>query len=130
MDSKATIPIPKLDDSNYEKWSTSMRLYLNVMKAWYLIEKRVLVSRAKDDDERALIYRASSVLYASIPDSLSYVISVNQADPDSESPFRLWGNIREHFCPPTRKTHLKAKVAFFRTTMEPGEDPSRFIHRV
>ena len=76
MDSKATIPIPKLDDSNYEKWSTSMRLYLNAMKAWYLIEKRVLVSRAKDDDERALIYRASSVLYTSIPDSLSYVISV------------------------------------------------------
>ena len=29
-----------------------------------------------------------------------------------------------------RKTHLKAKVAFFHTTMEPGEDPSRFIHRV
>ena len=59
MDSKATIPIPKLDDSNYEKWSTSMRLYLNAMKAWYLIEKRVLVSRAKDNDECALIYRAS-----------------------------------------------------------------------
>ena len=124
MDSKATIPIPKLDDSNYEKWSTSMRLYLNAMKAWYLVERKVLVSNVKDDDEHTLIYRASSVLYALIPDSLSYIISVDHADPNSESPFCLWGNIREHFCPPTRKTHLKAKVAFFRTTMEPGEDLS------
>ena len=56
MDSKATIPILKLDDSNYEKWSTSMCLYLKAMKAWYLIEQRVLVLKAKDDDKRALIY--------------------------------------------------------------------------
>ena len=130
MDTKATVPIPKLDDTNYEKWSTSMRLYLLAMKAWYLIEKRTSVSNAKDDDERALIYRASSIIYASVPDTLSYIISVDQSDPDSESPYRLWGNIREYFCPPTHKSHLKAKVTFFRMTMEPGEDPSRFIHRV
>jgi hypothetical protein len=107
-----------------------MRLYLNAMKAWYLIDKKVDVVKAKDEDERALIYRASSILYASVPDTLCYILGVDQSDPDSESPYRLWGSIRHHFCPPTRKTHLKAKVAFFRVTMEPGEDPSRFIHRV
>ena len=129
MDTRTTMQLPRLDDSNFEFWKQSVRLIANATKITKFIENPNDISTIGDDDARKAVYLLANTMLLSMNDKTRRIATGAGKDEDL-APFEMMKRLEEHYLPNTAANDIQLRRQLYTMKWNSGTSIDIFANEI